>query len=279
MITKDVKISKMLDRYPQTLNVLLSASPHFQKLNNRFLRKTLAGRVSVEQAAGIAGVRLDELLNKLNESINEGKELLNMIDSKVKMLEDDKGNGFNSKPEFLNLISGNMIKILDVRKDIAEGNDPLLKILKVVKELKDSEAIHLINSFEPVPLYSVLKKKGLEHWTEKIENIYHAYFYRETGNEKINKEGLEITPDSRVDNGINNEDKIIELDVRELEPPQPMIEILETLSKMDADTVLLVHHHREPFMLYEKLEERGFQASSNKITDNYFKIVITKKKQ
>jgi hypothetical protein len=31
-------------------------------------------------------------------------------------------------------------------------------------------------------------------------------------------------------------------------------------------------------MLYPKLEERGYEAVSNKIEENYFKVVITKKR-
>mgnify|MGYP003530020924 FL=1 len=56
MITKDMKISKLLAEYPQTLELLVKFSPHFSKLNNKILRKTLASRVNVEQAADIAGV-------------------------------------------------------------------------------------------------------------------------------------------------------------------------------------------------------------------------------
>ncbi|PIW98956.1 MAG: hypothetical protein COZ80_07930, partial [Ignavibacteria bacterium CG_4_8_14_3_um_filter_37_9] len=81
------------------------------------------------------------------------------------------------------------------------------------------------------------------------------------------------TPSKEIDY-----EKVIELDVRELVPPEPMIKILEALSQVDENTVLLVHHHREPMMLYPKLEERGYEAVTNKIEENYFKVVITKKR-
>lgn len=60
----------MLSHFPQTLEVLIKISPHFRKLNNKILRKTLASRVNVEQAAGIAGVDLAMMLYELNKSIN-----------------------------------------------------------------------------------------------------------------------------------------------------------------------------------------------------------------
>lgn len=70
---------------------------------------------------------------------------------------------------------------------------------------------------------------------------------------------------------------MVELDVRGLAPPEPMMRILETLGTMGEETTLLVHHHREPMMLYEKLEERGFQAVANRIEEHYYKVVIRKK--
>ena len=49
MITKDMKISKLLAEYPHTLELLVNFSPHFAKLKNKILRKTLASRVNLEQ--------------------------------------------------------------------------------------------------------------------------------------------------------------------------------------------------------------------------------------
>ena len=88
MITKDMKISKLLAEYPQTLEVLVNFSPHFIKLNNKILRKTLASRVNVEQAAGIAGVNLVLLLNELNKSINA--ETQNIINEELKKQEEER---------------------------------------------------------------------------------------------------------------------------------------------------------------------------------------------
>lgn len=39
MITKDMKISKMLAEFPQTFDVLIKASPHFKKLEIKFSEK------------------------------------------------------------------------------------------------------------------------------------------------------------------------------------------------------------------------------------------------
>ena len=258
----------MLNAYPQTLEVLLEASPHFSKLNNKILRKTLATRVTVEQAAKIAEVDLNNLLFKLNKSINLG------VDKMAAQMntEEEKIIG-NNKPEFLKYIDKQKIKKLDVRSIIDSGKDPFIDILSFIKELGEDDIFLLVNSFEPIPLYSVLEKKGFIHFTEKNENVFEVYFYKSESSKNPKVEDDNEQSDHK-EYDLSN---VIEIDVRELEPPEPMVKILETLSQVDENTLLLVHHHREPMMLYPKLEERGYQAVTNKIKENYYKVVITKK--
>ena len=268
MITKETKISKLLVEYPQTLEVLVNFSPHFSKLNNKILRKTLASRVNVEQAAGTAGVSLVLLLNELNNSIrNKSNPPTKNYNTKEKIMT-------NEKPEYLKNINPEKILQLDVRPIIDSGKDPFLEIMSAVKSLKEDEVFHLINSFEPIPLYSVLENKGYDHWTEKAGNTFNVFFFRnDKRSAKIEK--------SVSENKITDKDfeKVIELDVRELVPPEPMMKILENIFRVDEKTVMVVHHHREPVMLYPKLEERGYSAIINKINENYYKVVITKKRK
>lgn len=268
MITKDIKISKLLAVYPQTLEVLVNFSPHFAKLKNKILRKTLASRVNVEQAASIAGVSLVLLLNELNKSIN--------ADNAVTINEKKAEGKMNQaeKPELLKNISEDKIQKLDVRPIIESGKDPFLEIMAKMKSLKDDEVFHLINSFEPLPLYSVMQSKGFEHWTEKDSDVFNVFFYKNDVTGSGIKEETKVTQPSADDY-----ENVIELDVRELVPPEPMMKILENISKVDEKTVMVVHHHREPMMLYPKLEERGYTATTNKIDENYYKVVITKKRK
>ncbi|MFA3781493.1 DUF2249 domain-containing protein [Melioribacteraceae bacterium 4301-Me] len=268
MITKEMKISEVLSAYPQTLNIFVSVSPHFKKLNNKILRKALASRVTVEQAASIANVDLNTLLFELNKSIQNSFE---SIKSSAKDLQSNAT--IIQKPKFFDEINPDKILKLDVRPIIDSGKDPFMDIMTKINELKDDEILLILNSFEPIPLYSVLGKKGFEHWTEKERNLFKVYFYRGQG-----KNQNEIPKEQRPSLQETDFKKMIELDVRDLVPPEPMMKILETLSKIDENTVLLVHHHREPMMLYPKLEERGYEAISNKIEENYYKVIITKKR-
>ncbi len=267
MITKEMKVSDVLKKYPETLEVFVKASPHFKKLKNKILRKALASRVTVQQAAAIAGVDLQELLFQLNKKINHDFTLPNSENDNTmeKIIE---------KPEWLQHITQERIVELDVRPIIDSGRDPFLNIMSKINELKKGQVLLLINSFEPIPLYTVLGKKGFDHYTEKEEDKFKVYFYKKEKDTSQNEFDNQKTI-TEIQKDYSN---LIELDVRELPPPEPIIKILEILPQVNENTVLLVHHHREPLMLYPKLEERGYEAISNKINESYYKVLIFKKK-
>lgn len=50
----------------------------------------------------------------------------------------------------------------------------------------------------------------------------------------------------------------VHIDVRDLEPPEPMIAILRTIDGGTVDTALIAHLDREPIFLYPELDDRGW---------------------
>jgi len=48
------------------------------------------------------------------------------------------------------------------------------------------------------------------------------------------------------------------LDVRELGPPEPLVETLERLEALDEEAILVQVNDRVPQHLYPKLDERGY---------------------
>lgn len=59
----------------------------------------------------------------------------------------------------------------------------------------------------------------------------------------------------------------IQLDARGLEPPQPMMKILEALATLPAAATLLARTDRQPLLLYPLLEQRGFSFSTAQQSD------------
>jgi len=53
-------------------------------------------------------------------------------------------------------------------------------------------------------------------------------------------------------------DGAVHIDVRGLEPPEPMVAILQAIDRGEVDTVLVAHLDREPIFLYSELDDRGW---------------------
>lgn len=75
------------------------------------------------------------------------------------------------------------------------------------------------------------------------------------------------------------EQKTIELDVREdinnkLEPFQ---KIMEAISKLKIDDVLILHAPFKPVPLYGVMKAKGFEHEAEKIDTKHYKITFTKK--
>jgi uncharacterized protein (DUF2249 family) len=55
-------------------------------------------------------------------------------------------------------------------------------------------------------------------------------------------------------------DATTHIDVRGLPPPRPLVQIMQLVSRLNADAVLIVHHDRDPLLLYPELAQIGWWA-------------------
>jgi uncharacterized protein (DUF2249 family) len=67
------------------------------------------------------------------------------------------------------------------------------------------------------------------------------------------------------------------LDVRGLEPPQPMLRVLEALERLGPGAELEMRHDRRPIFLYPQLEERGFAHETDEPEPGLVRIVIRRR--
>jgi TusA-related sulfurtransferase len=61
-----------------------------------------------------------------------------------------------------------------------------------------------------------------------------------------------------------------EVDARGLEPPQPMMRILEALATLPPGAGLRARTDRRPMHLYAMIEERGYRAETQMESDGSF---------
>lgn len=64
------------------------------------------------------------------------------------------------------------------------------------------------------------------------------------------------------------------LDVSDLEPPEPLQRVLETLDDLGDGEFLHMLHRRDPLLLYPELEQRGFRYLKTLDRDHECEVLI-----
>jgi uncharacterized protein (DUF2249 family) len=167
-------------------------------------------------------------------------------------------------PEVVAAAGTQSAELLDVRPILAKGGDPFHVIMQTVSGLPDERALHLVVGFEPVPLYAVMATLGRRAHVDRQDGVCHVWFYRD--------KALQVGPPPGALRAPLKPP--VELDVRGLEPPQPMVVILERLSELGPGGRLRVRHHREPVLLYEKLKLRGYAARCRRRAEGDYLVDI-----
>jgi len=155
---------------------------------------------------------------------------------------------------------------LDVREDIRRGQEPFARIMATVKALGPEQVLVLRAPFEPVPLLAALGKRGFAHWAEQsAPDDWTVWFYREPSAPAAGAS----PPGAAAAEG----DTAV-LDVRGLEPPEPMVQVLERLDTLRPGQRLVVLHERRPMLLYPQLDERGFVHDTEEVEPGLVRIVV-----
>lgn len=263
MIARDTTLARVLDDHPQLVEFLATYDPHFEKLRNRLLRRVMAPRVTVAEAARMAGVDAGALVAALRQAVGEPEAAAPPSPAVA-------GEIGSPKPAALADIPAARHAHLDVRADIRSGHEPFAKIMSAVKTLAADQALELRTPFEPIPLYSMLAQRGFAHWAQaRAADDWSVWFYRAgTDAERADSGAGEAAPTSA---------RTVTIDVRELEPPQPMALVLERLDTLAEDEALEVIHSRRPVFLYPLLDERGFTHVTDEPAPGMVRIVIRRR--
>ncbi len=275
LVNAKTKISHLIKHDKKAIDAIASINPHFRKLKNPILRKLLAPRVNVSDAARIGGVTANEFLHKLS---------LYGFDIEFNKDECDTDNTPCEKEckdniKCINIMKRTNIVELDVRPILEGGVDPFEAIMGKLKQMSDDQTLLIINTFEPVPLLNILKKKGYDFEVERPEpGIVHTYMKKA---DTFSRDDVITDVESANDNKFDLIEKkyagqMKEVDVRDLEMPMPMVTILEELEHIDSSNALYVHHKKLPQYLLPEIADRGYSYVHKDIDENNLKLIIYK---
>src|SRR5690606_25472701 len=113
------RLSTVLARDERLLDVLVAAAPTLETLRNASLRKNMTPRVTVEQAARIAGIEATDLVARLNGALAAHPQPARTTPEIPA----------TPVPEALRALSPESLVDVDVREDLRAGIEPFARIM------------------------------------------------------------------------------------------------------------------------------------------------------
>jgi uncharacterized protein (DUF2249 family) len=236
-----MRVSQLLEEHPELLEVLVEASPAFAKLKNPLLRRTMPRLVTLAQAARIGGLEPAVLIERLNRA-------LGVETPKEEAVAGDESKLGTPPPGWLASPVGFH---LDVRPILAAGGEPFGAIMAAAQEVRPGERLVLEAPFEPLPLYRVMQRKGFSAWCEQEGPEHYRVHFLRLGQRAKEHAARSL---SEADWASYAAEVWVEAN---LEPPLPMMRVLEALARLEPGQRLLVHHVRRPVHLLARLEQDG----------------------
>lgn len=275
IIRADTRISDLIKENTASIDAIASLSKPLEKLKNPILRKLMASRVTIAEAAKMGGCDIEDFVRVLHPL---GFEFIGL----EKEIEDLTEN----KPLWLEELSIQNIENLDVRDVLSAGKDPLKQIMHAFKQVEPGHALCIINTFTPTPLVRLFEKEGVKTYTEKIgDQKFNTYFYKSLlpkedslpdAANSSNQEKVFMDDEVRFRELCSQFDdtQLKKIDVRHLEMPMPMQTILGELPLLAKGHALYVNHKRIPVYLLEELADQDFQVHVWNIEENNVKLLI-----
>lgn len=166
VITPKTKVLQLIEAYPQLEEVLIGYVPAFKKLKNPVLRNTVAKIATLQQAASIGNVKVEELINRLRKEV--GQDLF--TEGTGAIYQTEKPGWFVEK-----LVS----KELDAKQLLDAGEQPVNQVIADLKSMEAGTIYKLAAPFLPAPLIDKATSLEIKHWMVKeSEESFLIYFYK-----------------------------------------------------------------------------------------------------
>jgi len=157
IIAPKTKVAELIGAYPQLEQVLIDYVPAFEKLKNPLLLRTVARITTLQQAATIGGVSVEDLINHLRKEV--GQDLFFGVAAAAYTTE---------QPDWFS--ETRIVAELDARGMLAAGEQPVNQVIADLNALDQGDIYKLVVPFMPAPLVDKASSLGISHWVTQSGN-------------------------------------------------------------------------------------------------------------
>ncbi len=167
IITPKTKVLQLIEAYPNLEEVLINYVPAFSKLKNPLLRKTVAKIATLQQAAAVGNVKVEDLVNLLRKEV--GQDLTNISENDLQ---------YNiTPPDWLSVTQ--IIETIDIKPILDAGEQPVSIVISSLNKLSENEILLIQAPFLPAPLIDKALSLGFSHFIKnENKDLFLIYFKR-----------------------------------------------------------------------------------------------------
>lgn len=151
------------------------------------------------------------------------------------------------------------IRELDLRPILRAGGEPFQEIMLAVDALPPGGSLRLLVTFRPVPLFTVMANRGFGVRDRPLGGGDWEVVFTPVGAPDL-EAGLTMGSSASA---VAWPDPVVDLDLTGLEPPEPMVRILETLESLAPGQTMFALLAREPVFLFPELAKREHEWAGN----------------
>jgi uncharacterized protein (DUF2249 family) len=249
-LTTDMLLADVIAGDAEAIHRLTGLNPVFAVLLDPEHGNAMVGQIRLGEAARVAEVSFDAFCAAL-----QGKSAVSAAPRQPADRETAVSGDWFAQAESLSAPH------LDVRPLLASGQDPFAEVMSASAKVPPGGFLVVDAPFDPAPLRRVLSGKGFTSLGRQMGPGHWRICWRreEPGPVEVNAEAE--TPMPRHGPEPWNAADGVHLDVRGLQPPEPMTCVLDLIDQGGLNSLVL-HHDREPVLLYPMLGERGWSCLS-----------------
>ncbi len=156
-IDPESRIGDLLDAFPEAETALIAIAPKFKALKNPVLRRTVAKVATLEQAARVADMPVNELVQSLRQALGQ--------DAGDMEAGGSVAAGDGDAPAW---IADGAKHEFDADAMLARGETPVGKVSEALAGMAAGEMLLVRSTFQVAPLIDTMRGKGHEVFTRKV---------------------------------------------------------------------------------------------------------------
>lgn len=170
LITPKSKVLQVIEEYPELEDVLMEYVPVFKNLKNPVLRRTVARVATLQQAAAIGNVKVEDLVNRLRKATGQDA------------WTGEGGQTYNTeRPAWFD--ESLVTETLDAREMLQRGEHPVNQVIADLQILKPGGIYKVDAPFLPAPMLDKATSLEVEHWLVKQADDHYVIYFRKSEQE------------------------------------------------------------------------------------------------